>query len=343
MDKFKFKFKCSDCNNEFIIDNLYTINMRIFRDINSCPICEPLKNHTSSLELECRQFFDDNDIEYETNNRSIISPKELDIYIPSCNTAIELNGIYWHSEIYVDDNYHVEKFKMCYKKGIRLIQIFEDEWINKKEIVKSRILHILDKCKSKRVHARKCIIREIDSKKKNDFLENYHIQGKDNSKVKLGAFHDDELISVMTFSKGNISKGSKSLEGVWELNRFCTKRDIHSPGIASKMLTHFKKKYKWNKIFSYADLRWSQGKVYQNLGFSLISVSKPNYWYVLGQNRVHRFNFRKSTLTEMENFSDELSEREIMLLEGIPRLYDCGNLKFETINKYKGTNNKRSY
>ncbi len=302
-----------------------------------CPKCYPRNDGTSLAEKEIYKFICDligeDKVEHNcysiiknlTTNRSL----ELDIHIPSRQIAIEYDGLYWHSEFRSEDptNNHLQKTNLCKEKGIQLIHIFEDEWIFKKEIVKARIKQILRANQNiERIHARKCIIKEIEPKVKNEFLEEFHIQGKDASKVKLGAFFEDKLISIMTFGKGNISKGSKSKEGVWELNRFCSNSNYHIPGIAGKLLSYFKKNFEWKEIFSYADRRWSQGNLYYKLGFELEHITKPNYWYLKGFERIHRFNLRKT-----KDDPKDIPEWVLRQKEGYSRIWDCGNLKFKMI------------
>ena len=154
-------------------------------------------------------------------------------------------------------------------------------------------------------------------------------------KIKLGAFYNNELISVMTFGKGNISKGSKPKENVWELNRFCSNSSYHIPGIASKLLTYFKRNYQWKEIFSYADKRWSNGNLYNKIGFDLVGETGPNYWYIQNSmfKRIHRFNLRK-TKDDPKNIPEWILRQS----EGYFRIWDCGSLKFTltNINKHKG-------
>jgi len=259
--------------------------------------------------------------------KKIIGPKELDIFLPDYNVAIEFDGLYWHSDDKLDINYHVNKTNLCKDKNIRLIHIFEDEWLFKKSIVKKRIEQILNKNKSKIIYARNCTIKEIDSKTKNNFLEKFHLQGIDSSNIKLGAFYNDILISIMTFSHGNISKGSKSEEDIWELNRFCIDFNYRVIGIAGKLLEYFKRNYKWKQIFSYADRRWSQGNVYYKLDFELDHITKPNYWYIKGYNRIHRFNLRK-----LPDEAKDIPEYILRKEQGYQRIWDCGNLKFTMVN-----------
>ena len=327
------KWKCLKCNYEF------KQNWNAIQQGYICPNCRPkAKGRGSKAERKIAKYIEDLDFDIVRDNREFIKPYELDIIIHSQKIAIEYCGLFWHTEKILKDTrkkindvtkYHLYKLQQCQKQGYKLVTIFEDEWLFKQNIVISRLNQILGVSKSKRIHARKCEIYELTGTAKNEFLEKYHIQGKDNSSIKLGAFYKDILVSVMTFSKGNISKGSKSKKGVWELNRFCSNSNYHSPGIASKLLKYFQRNYKWKEIFSYADQRWSDGNLYYQLGFDLIHVTQPNYWYVdiNKLKRLHRFGLRKR-LDEPKN----ITERVLRIAEGYQVIWDCGNLKFSLKN-----------
>jgi hypothetical protein len=320
-----YKFKCRECNSIFE-DHLN--NGRIPR----CNICYPLKS-TSLAEKEVLQYIRKllPNTKIIENDKTILRGKELDIYIPAKKIAIEYNGLYWHSELNgKDKKYHLNKTIECNKARIRLIQLFEDEWVYKQNIVKSRLKHIMG-ISDKIVYARKCIIEELSPKEKNDFLDEIHIQGGDKSGVKLGAYYNDELVSVMTFSKTRIALGSKNINNnEYELSRFATKYQI--TGIANKLLKHFIKNNNPKSIISYSDRRWNTGKLYENLGFTKISDGVPGYWYINDGSRIHRFNFRKNVLNEkLASFDDNLTEWDNMQLNGYDRIWDCGHLKYEMI------------
>jgi len=323
------KVRCKKCNSKF-----NTTYFNLSQGDGKCPICYP---RGSREQREVLNFIRnlgildilENDKTILENKEDKRKSKELDIYIPSLKVAIEYDGLYFHDEDHKDKNYHLSKTLECEKLGIRLIHIFEDEWNLKQEIVKSRLKQILNKSNSQKLMARKCQIKEIASKEKDEFLERFHIQGKDISKVKLGAFYNDELVSVMTFSHGSISKGMKNKDySLWELNRFCTNSNYHIPGIAGKLLSHFKKNYEWKEIYSYADRRWSQGNLYYKLEFQLDHITSLNYWYTKGMKRIHRFNLRKRP-----DEPKDISESILRLQEGYSKVWDCGNLKFILKNK----------
>lgn len=259
-------------------------------------------------------------------DRHLISPYELDILSENKKLAIEYCGLYWHSELAgKDKKYHLNKLDMCTKKGYNLITVFEDEWVNKREIVESRLLNLLGSKDLKTIYARKCVIKEITPSEARVFCEQNHLQGYTGSRIKLGAYYNGELVSVMTFAKPSISKGSNPNElGTWELSRFCSKLNYRVIGIASKLLKHFERNYDWNRIFSYADRRWSTGNVYEKIGFNLVGNTKPNYWYFKKANRVHRFSLRKKP-EEPKNTTEWILRQA----EGWNRIWDCGNLKYE--------------
>lgn len=150
-------FLCLRCDKEFESRVYYITN-----GWSLCPFCT--KHVKSKAQDDLVSFICDiKDIQITVNSRSIIHPYELDIYLPEYNIAIEYNGLYWHSEDNIQDkNYHLNKLLLCEKKGIRLIQIFEDEWLYRQHIVKSRIKHILGKNKEVSLGARECYIKEIN-------------------------------------------------------------------------------------------------------------------------------------------------------------------------------------
>lgn len=282
----------------------------------------------SSYESSLVSWLKSLKLNIDTNNRKILNGKELDLFLKDFNIAIEFDGLYWHSDKFKDKYYHINKTKECESKGIYLIHIFEDEWKSKCNIVKSRLKYVFG-LNIRKIGARKCIIKEIDTKSKDIFLDQYHLQGTDKSSIKLGAYYENELIGVMTFGKSRIFMNKKSKKGVWELSRFATIPDTYTPGLASKILTCFEKVYRPEIIESFADRRWSQGNLYKQLGFELVGETAPNYWYSKsGYVRYHRYKFRKSELKKFDNYNDDKTEFEIMDEAGWHRIYDCGSYRF---------------
>lgn len=287
-----------------------------------CPICSG--RGVSSAEFYLRSFLDSMGLFLVYNDRDLINPYEIDILVPDYRIAIEYCGLYWHSEAAgKDKNYHLNKLNLCRDKGYRLITIFEDEFLFKKDIVFSRLQNIF-KATNRMIYARNCKIMEIPPRQAKAFCEENHLQGYGSgSSVKLGAFFMDELVSVMTFAKPSISKGAVKREGSYELHRFCNKLNTIVVGGASKMLKRFVDNYSPKFLFSYADRRWSSGKLYERIGFKFANFTEPNYWYFKSKKRIHRFALRKT-----EEDPDDITEKHLRIIEGWDRIWDCGNIKY---------------
>jgi hypothetical protein len=173
------------------------------------------------------------------------------------------------------------------------------------------------------IGARQCSISYIDSAAGTKFLNDNHIQGVGRNNIYIGLVHNNELVSLMTFAKSNISKGGTNKPSEYELNRFCNKLNYSIPGAASRLFSEFVKTYKPEWVFSYADKRWSIGNLYSNIGFEQVKDSPPGYWYISGSERLHRYSLRK-TLNDDQN----LTEWENRQIQGWDRIWDCGNTKW---------------
>ncbi len=321
LDTSVYEFRCGDHKFEI---HKNTLNDRIKNKNTLCTVCNPIDSGSDSERI----LFDFIRSEYlgiiERNIRGIISG-EIDIYLPDLKIGFEYNGIYWHSDKYKDNDYHLRKSNQSLERGIRIIHIWEDDWINKREIVKSRIKNILGL--SKRIWARSCKVLEVDNKTSHEFLESNHIQSGCVSRIRLGLYHNDNLVSIMTFGSLRKSLGSKNIDGSWELLRFCNEIGTSVVGGASKLFSFFLKNYQYDNIISYADRSWSDGGLYRRLGFSFVKETNPNYYWVINGIRKNRFSFRKDILVK-NGFDPKMSEAEIMKSRGYHRIFDVGSFKY---------------
>lgn len=314
-----YLWKCKVC--EFIFEKIVKHDVEI-----KCPNCFPEEEYFNSRgEKELANFLNELNIDYETHNRVIAKPYEIDFLIHSHQLAIEYCGLYWHSDKKVDKKYHIRKKELCNKHNISLITIFEDEWLEKNEICKARLLFFLNKAK-KLCGARQTNIKEISVKEYRTFINSNHLQGYTPAKIKIGAYYNNELVAVMSFGRQRVALGAKSSDNTYEMIRYASKFNI--PGIASKLFSYFVNHYSPIKIISYCDLRWGNGNLYKILNFELDKQTLPNYWYTQdGLHRFHRYRFRKQELIK-KGFDSLLTEKEIMASLGYYRIYDCGNYKF---------------
>jgi hypothetical protein len=295
-----------------------------------------------------RKFFKENNIFWyeeffgfliETNNKSILQGIELDIFVKEKNIAFEFNGLYFHSQNSGKKErlYHRNKTNFSNLKGIRLIHIFEDEWQNRKDIIKSKIKHILGVSNSNRIHTRELNIRNITRQEKDSFLELNHIQGSDESNISIGAFLNDKLYAVMSFDNNrSMNKGKDHNSKTYELKRFATDINYIIPGVASRFLKFFIKEFSPKRIISFADLRWTSPEynLYNKLGFTLYETIHPDYSYTFYKSgvayRFHKFGFGKKAIKRKfpDIYQDNKTEWEMMQEKGFDRIWDCGKLKY---------------
>lgn len=315
------------CKEEFTSTlKLIYDRINLSTDIEICTKCNPKHSNSSSGEVEIYNWLISLELNVELRKRNIIESRELDLYLPDYKLAIEYNGLYWHNELFKSKNYHLSKTLKCKELGIDLIHIFEDDWRFKKDIIKSIILNRLNLINNK-IYARNCQIRSISLNECKKFINDNHIQGYSRSKYKLGLFHKGELVSVMTF--GYRKTNSKN---EFELIRFCNKKFLNVVGSASKLFKYFIRNINGvNNIISYADISLFTGSMYEKLNFKLIHLTDPNYYWVVGDRKYHRFKYNKKKLVKQFNLNSELTETEIMNNLGNYKIWSCGQLRYEYI------------
>ena len=292
--------------------------------IPRCLNCYPLSKGFSLIEKEIVSWLK-NELNIQNiieNSRKIIENCSIDIYLPNYKLAIEFNGLYWHSEIgnNKDRKYHINKTEKCLEKGIQLLHIFEDEWINKQDMIKSLIKHKIGL--SSKIYARNTIFKEISKKKCESFFEENHFQGY-NSRItnSFGLFNNEDLLFVIGIGKPRYNKKYD-----FELIRSCSKLNTVVVGGFDKLIKNLPLK---GYIISYVDCRYFTGSGYKN--WMQVGFSESNYFYMKDYKyREYRTNYMKHKLQKLfpNTFDEGLTEWENMQLAGYDRIWDCGNLVF---------------
>lgn len=327
------KIKCHECKGIFSISK-WNLHQRTKgnSNIEICTICNPMgSSRDTRVQAFIRKWLELKGIAFNEGDRKILEGREIDFYMKDLKIGIETNGLYWHSDKFKHPTYHLEKTELAFKKGVKLIQILEDEIIETPNLVEARLSSIFG-INDEKVYARKCKVREVGKKESSDFIKENHIQGNSGCDVRLGLYHGNRLVSIMTFGGLRRSLGSKAKENHWELIRFCSMRNMTVIGGASKLLNHFIKIYTPSEIISYCDRRWSDGEFYKKLGLVMESKTRPNYYYVKNGLRENRYKYRKDVLVS-QGFDGRKSEKEIMSERGFLRIYDCGTYRFRYTTK----------
>ena len=312
-------------DKEWLLEKYKTLSSRGIGEelgVNSKTVLTYLKKHgieidtnkpISKLENKIRNFLDDNNISYIASDREQIKPLELDIFIPDKMIAIEINGVYWHSEIYKSNDYHETKRLKCSDIGIRLINLYEDDINDKWDLLQRFLLNALGVNKEERIFARKCDINyNPDISECKELLNRYHIQGYASQNKALTLQHENETVAVMLF-KGNV------------LTRYATSKKVI--GGFGKLL----KASGFEEIITFIDLDTFQGDTYFKTGFAIDCYLKPDYKYVVNAKRIHKFNFRLKKFREDPNllYEEGLTEKQLAKLNNIPRIYDSGKYRLK--------------
>lgn len=303
--------ECNGCTERYYIINSQHYYDRIHWMTEPCTRLLPIQDvhpKNTTIELFVQKILDEHNIKYQTNVRNILGGKELDIYIPDKNIAIECNGIYWHSKC--PDRYHYDKFKTCGLKGIQLLTLWEDQIIRIPAIMESLIKSKLG-IYERRLGARECEVRVVSPRMCGDFLRSNHVQGTSFGTVHLGLFDKDNIpVGVMLFGRrpGNMDGPE------WELVRYASLRGVQVIGGAGKLFQYFINKYNPDSVISYSSNDISVGGIYKTLGFLMTREAYGTYWYIERntKKRFHRSNFTKTRLKKMGYDTENMTEREIV-------------------------------
>lgn len=319
-----FKYKCLRCNREFVVDNsnadrIFCTCMK-YRSKYEDEIIEELKKYYCG-EIKPNKLFIDSD-----NKRF-----EIDVFIPEFNIGIDFGGMFWHSHINKEKNYHQEKYLFFKKMGIKLIQVFENEWKNNKDVVLSIIKNHL--VGNEKIYARNCDIREMPNKEYQLFLINNHLQKYASAPIRIGLYYNNELMSLVSFRNSRYNTEDKNKytnDYQYELTRSCTKIGYTVVGGFARLLNYFEVNFKPRNIVSYIDVRYFNGNSYEKNGFILKHLTKPNYHYFHKNEQLVLYNrmaFQKSKLKDkLETYDPNLTEYENMLINGYYKIYDAGVL-----------------
>ena len=309
------------CNEISVLLDINNTTIKYFYTKYS-NICSLINKRMTKPEIKIKLFLDKHNIKYKQNDRKTIYPLELDFHLIEHQLAIEVNGLYWHSELNgKDKHYHLQKTLECEKKGIRLLQFWDFEVEDKWPIIESMLATILKLNTITKLSARKCVVKDIEHKEACDFLTSNHIQGYRQGTIKRGLFFNDELVCVLIASKPRYNTKYDL-----EIIRFCSKQYTVVRGGFSKLLKTLQNK----TLISYASINYSTGKSYFSCGWTYLYSSSPSYYYTDDyQTLYHRSSFQKHKLPQLlEIFNPSLTEWDNMVINGFDRVWDCGQHVF---------------
>lgn len=285
----------------------------------TCPGCKG--SNTSKKEKELLSFIEELTPEKVIPNaRGVIPRQELDVYIPALKLAVEFNGVYWHSEAHLHKDYHYKKMMACRVAGVRLVQVWEDDWDLREPIVREHLRQVLQTSNLERVSARKTTVREVQVEEARGFMNTHHIQGFVGATHHIGLKHHGDLVAVASLTKSG---------GDFILSRFATSVNVR--GGHSKLVTYFERNFSYGKLLTFADLTFGSGGLYRGTGWVEDGLVPPDYSYLRGGVvREHKFNYRLKRFQEDPTliYKAGCTERELARINKLLRVYDAGKIRF---------------
>lgn len=291
-------------------------NLQAVENGSLCYTCHPISKY-SQAEKEIAEFIESLGItaaQIVRNTRQVITPKEIDIYIPDKPFAMEHNGLYWHDAERVGREHHELKMQMCKDLNLPLFQIWSDEWTEKPEIVKSMIRHRLGLTENRRM-ARKMPVEQMSTDRQRQFFNDNHLSGYVRAKI-AWCLYGTCAISL----REPLNRGTSSAKTI-EVARYCTKKGYSVAGGLARLFSRAKTwalENGYDEIITYVDLMHGDGHGYEALGFKYVGTTR-NFWYTDGVHRFNRFKFRAR---------DGMSEKDVAAMNKVWRVYGAGTAKF---------------
>lgn len=291
-----------------------------------CPECNA-SNFVSAFENEVSAYISsllpEGSVQTTVRRFRSSGVNELDIYVPHLNIAVEANGVFYHSERFRTPDYHASKVAACAALGIQLIQVWQDDWAERRPVVERLLARKMGVSDERRVSARKTTPERVDAKEARAFLEENHIQGASSATYYLGLRDESGiLVAAMALKRTGVA-------GVLRLERYATNSIL--PGGHSKLVSFAEREVEgWDHLITFADNEVSDGSLYEKTGWARDGEVRPDYRYLVGSKRVHKFNYRLARFRSDPalEYREGLTERELAILNGLVRVWDSGKIRF---------------
>lgn len=277
------------------------------------------------------------------NEAKILDNKRqsVDIELSELKVCVEYDGLMYHSYgrstfpamnniDKINPKYHLDRLEELLSKNYKLLRIWEHEYIDdtKRNIWLSMLNNKMNM--NTKIYARKCNLKEVDYNYVKDFCNKNHIQGSISATTHLVLEQNNEIVCYMSFGKS-----IRCSDDEIEIIRLCSKLNTTVIGGASKLLKYYERKYNPMKMISFANRRWSEGEIYNTLGFKFVYNTPPSYYYLRNEKKIYnRMKFTKKNIEKLFNkgvikyFDSEKTELQNMIDNGYRIIYDCGNKKF---------------
>ena len=224
--------------------------------------------------------------------------------------------------------YFQEKSLEYASKGLHLVHLWQDCWITKKEIVRSRIAALLGAYT--RIHARQTTVKRISKDMVFGFFATNHLQGFVNARYNYGLFCGEILVAASSFSAGRKMTRNKTIGKSFELVRYANLLNHRVVGGLGKLIARFVKDVEPDDIMTYADLDWAWGAGYNALNFEKTGITPPQSFFIHPAEMVRYYPHRLP-----QQFTEEFNKQngfenidDFLKNNGYVKIYNAGNFKY---------------
>jgi len=302
----RLTFRCRTCGRT------QQKSLAMLEETPVCFFCHPKE---SRGQLELFEFVRSLTSDAILSDRTVITPMELDVWVPSKKLGIEFDGLYWHSELFVEDDHQTRKLTSANEAGITLFRVFEDEWRNRRDIIKGMLRHRLGLV-NRRIGARECKIVELAPRARREFFEANHLDGDARARKAWGLMHGDELVAALSVRR----PFHAVYAGLAEVSRFACRSGVSVSGALSRLARHARREEDV-RLMTYVDGRIGNGHAYEAAGFIRISETPPRFWWTDFVSRIDRFAVR----ADKEHGITQVQAAEAA---GVVRIFGCPNAVF---------------
>lgn len=336
-------FKCDHCHKIFKRKASSVLRVEKKYDSPMC-LCSLCSNHVSIFENDVSSYIESivGQDKVERNVRSLLRSKtggclEIDIYVPSKNFGVECNGNYWHSvEQGKYPTYHQEKFQCAESVGIHLVQIYESDWKDNQDKIKSA-LHDMLSSDMKVIGARKLSISKVSSSEAQQFYEENHLQGRCSAScLNYGLYDNEILMCCMGFGSSKYHAGN--LDCDWELHRYSVRKGYVIKGGAERLLKVFENEKHPKALLSYSANDFFKGDMYSRLGFTFTGYADtPRYfWFTKDETVLRReacqLKYLKEKYPDLYEYAERImvANKENFIMRNLEAVqcYRAGNKRW---------------
>lgn len=308
------------------------VHYRTGKDKTGCPTCAP-NIYISRQEATIKSFLESLNLTVETSDRKILKGKEIDLYIPAKKVGIEFNGIYWHTEENGKDaTYHYDKWRIAKSAGVELIQIWEDDFRDRKDAVLKMLARKLGvtsllpaihpACAEEAVVSDSAGLETVTLSVDvaGDFLRENAVQGFTAGSHYLGLrTNDGTLKSVLVLDShlNSMSVISYTSVGLVE-------------GGFRKLLEYATVAYSPASFTAVSDNCLPSDDLFLSHGFVPVEEIQPDYKYVVNNDRRDASEYDVARFKNDANlvYQAGLDVPALAKLNNMPKIWDAGGMKY---------------